>query len=141
VCCRSNSSELIPRQQPTIILLRRVNTADDTRFCLLSPFSGLAFFRSLLSALVSILISLHPNYLSSSFSSSSRWGRGFPHPSRPALGPTQSPIQWVPGVKRPGRGVDHPPSSSVEVKERVELYLYSPSGLSWPVLGRTLPLH
>jgi hypothetical protein len=25
------------------------------------------------------------------------------------------------------------PSSSAEVKERVELYLYSPSGLSWPV--------
>ena len=32
-----------------------------------------------------------------------------------------------PGVKRPGRGVDHPPPSSAEVKERVELYLYSPS--------------
>jgi hypothetical protein len=38
-----------------------------------------------------------------------------------------------PGVKRPGREVDHPPSSSAEVKERVELYLYSPSGPSWPV--------
>jgi hypothetical protein len=45
-----------------------------------------------------------------------------------------------PGVKRPGRGVDHPPPSSAEVKERVELYLYSPSGPSWPVLGWTLPL-
>jgi hypothetical protein len=31
------------------------------------------------------------------------------------------------------------PPSSGEVKERVELYLYSPSGPSWPVLGRTLP--
>jgi hypothetical protein len=41
------------------------------------------------------------------------------------------------GVKRPGRGVDHRPSSA-EVKERVQLYLYSPSGPSWPVLGRTL---
>jgi len=30
------------------------------------------------------------------------------------------------GVKRPGRGVDHPLPSSAEVKERVELYLYSP---------------
>jgi hypothetical protein len=39
-----------------------------------------------------------------------------------------------PGVKRPGNGVDHPPPSSAEVKERVELYLYSPSGSSWPVL-------
>jgi hypothetical protein len=45
-----------------------------------------------------------------------------------------------PGVKRPGRGVDHPPPSSARVKERVELYLYSPSGPSWPVLGRSLPL-
>jgi hypothetical protein len=38
-------------------------------------------------------------------------------------------------AKRPGRGVDHPPSSTAEVKERVELYLYSPSAPSWPVLG------
>ena len=27
------------------------------------------------------------------------------------------------GVKRPGRGVDHPPPSSADVKERVDLYL------------------
>jgi len=29
-----------------------------------------------------------------------------------------------PGVKRPGRCVNHPPPSSAEVKERVELYNY-----------------
>jgi len=27
------------------------------------------------------------------------------------------------GVKRPGRGVDHPPPSSAEVKERVDIHL------------------
>ena len=59
----------------------------------------------------------------------SRWERDFPHPSRPALGPIQPPIQWVSslfsGAKWPGGGVDHPPPSSAEVKQRVELYLYS----------------
>jgi hypothetical protein len=39
------------------------------------------------------------------------------------------------GVKRPGRGVDYPPQYSAEVKERVELYLYSLYELSWPFLG------
>ena len=43
-------------------------------------------------------------------------GRDFPHPSRPALGPTQPPVQWVfLGVKRSGRGADHPPHLSAEV--------------------------
>jgi hypothetical protein len=68
----------------------------------------------------------------------SRLGRDFPHPSRPVLGPNQLPIKWVPGLfsggKVAGRDVDHPFLSSAEVKERVELYMYSPSGPLWPVL-------
>jgi hypothetical protein len=43
-----------------------------------------------------------------------------------------------PGVKRPGRGVEHPPPSSSEIKERVQLYPYFPSGPSWQVIGWTL---
>ena len=42
----------------------------------------------------------------------------------------------LPGVKGPERGVDHPPPSSAEVKERVELYLYSLSVLSWQAIHR-----
>jgi hypothetical protein len=40
---------------------------------------------------------------------------------RPALGPTQPPVQWVPGVlspgvkARPGRDADHSPPSSAKV--------------------------
>ena len=48
---------------------------------------------------------------------------------------------WVtfPVVKRPGRGVDHPLPSSTEVQERVELYLYSPTGPSWSFIEWNLP--
>jgi len=56
-------------------------------------------------------------------------------------GPGAHPASYIkstgsfPVVNRPGRGLDHPPPSSADVKERVELYLYSPSGPSWPLLG------
>jgi len=41
--------------------------------------------------------------------------------SGPALGPTQHPIEWVPGalclgIKRPARETDHSPPPSAEVK-------------------------
>jgi hypothetical protein len=70
-----------------------------------------------------------------------RWGRDFP--DRP-WGPPSFLFNGrrvsAPAVKRPGRGVDHPPPSSAEVQERVELYLYYPSGSLGPVLGWTLSL-
>ena len=49
----------------------------------------------------------------------SRWERDFPHLSRPALRPTQPPVQWIPGLSRgkvlPGRDADPSPPSSAEV--------------------------
>jgi hypothetical protein len=66
-----------------------------------------------------------------------RYGRDFPHPSRPSLVPIQRPVEWLLGIKRPGRGVDHPPPSLAGVKNSVDLYLCSPLGPSYPVLGST----
>jgi hypothetical protein len=42
--------------------------------------------------------------------------RDFSITSTPSLGPTQPPIQGVPGVKQQGRKADHSPPSSAEVK-------------------------
>jgi hypothetical protein len=54
-----------------------------------------------------------------------------------ALGPTQPRIQWGPGdlsleIKRSGLEADHSPPSTAEVKERVQLYLHSPTTPSMP---------
>ena len=47
-----------------------------------------------------------------------------------------------PGVKRPGRGIDHPPAFSPEVNEKSSpIYISSPSGFSRSHLGWNLPLN
>jgi hypothetical protein len=52
-------------------------------------------------------------------------------------GPGADPASYTmgtgsfPGVKRPGRGVDHPPPSSAKVNVKVGLSFYTPSGPLW----------
>jgi hypothetical protein len=70
------------------------------------------------------------------FSAAVQTGHGA-HPASYTMG-TGS----FPGVMRPGRGVDHPPPSSAKVKERVQLYLYSPLGLRGMFYGELdMPTH
>ena len=84
-------------------------------------------------------VSIAPRYGLDGPGIKSRWGKDFPHPSRLALGSAQPPIQWVPGLspglKSPGHGFDHLPPPNAEVEGRVELYICSPSGPLWLVLG------
>jgi hypothetical protein len=62
--------------------------------------------------------------------------------AQPALGPTQRPIQWVPGAPssggevRPGRDADHSPSSSAEVKKERGYTSSHPKRLPWRILGK-----
>jgi hypothetical protein len=64
------------------------------------------------------------------------------HPDRPWGPPSllYSGYRVFPGGKAAESWLSPPTTSSAEVKERVELYLYFPSGPSWPVIGRTLSL-
>ena len=66
--------------------------------------------------------------MGASFSAPVQTGLGA-HPASCTMGTGSSTVP-----KRPGRGADHAPPYSAEVKERVELYFYSPSETSWRVL-------
>ena len=66
-------------------------------------------------------------------------------PSRPALGPTQPPVKWVPGLYRgkvrPGRASDHSPPSSAAVMEQNSYTSTHPLGYTGPVTGSLYLLH
>ena len=73
----------------------------------------------------------------------SRWRTRFSAPVQ--TGPGAYPascttgFETFPGVKRQGRGVDQPPHLEARLKKEYS-YTSTPSGPSWPVLGRILPL-
>jgi hypothetical protein len=74
----------------------------------------------------------------------SRWGRNFSAPvhSRPGGPPSllYNGYRVFTGVKAAGAWCWPSTPSNAQVKERVQLYLYSSSGPSWLVLGWSLPL-
>jgi hypothetical protein len=69
----------------------------------------------------------------------SRWEARFSAPVQTGPGPRTASYTMgsgsFPGVKRPWRDADHLPPYSAEVKERIQLYLNSISGPSWPDIG------
>jgi len=71
----------------------------------------------------------------------SQWGEGAKLSATVQCDPAAHPASYTmgtashPGLKWPGCGVNHPSPYSTKVKERVELYLYSPSVSSWQVRG------
>jgi len=75
-------------------------------------------------------VGISPRYGLDSPGLESRWGARFSasvqsgpgaHPAYYTMG-----IGSFPGVNRTERGLDNPHPSSAEVKERVEIYIYSP---------------
>jgi hypothetical protein len=101
-------------------IIRKAAYSKHLEFCLFSPWGYAAFFTVRLATGYGLIGVPFPVGVSFLLSAS----------SRPVLGPTQSPIQWVlcalsPGVKGPGREADNSSPTSIDVKD-TWIYISTP---------------
>jgi hypothetical protein len=109
--------------------------------CVLLKHNVTSYIPDFLVLLSGSSVSLATRYGLEGSGIESRWGRDFPHLPDRASSPHSllcNGCRVFPGGKAAGAWLWPLTPSSDEVKERVELYLYSPSGPSWVVLGGTL---
>ena len=83
-------------------------------------------------------VSIATHYRLSGLRIGSWWGVTLPTSIQngPGAHPTSYKIgtRSFPWVMRPGSGVNHPSPCSTDVKETVELYVYSPSVPTWHII-------
>jgi len=112
------------------VIWRHYITNDSDQIAPCSPFTPLFWVMSEVRSRDS-LVGIATRYGLDGPGIESRWGARFSKPVQTGCGAHPAPYTMgtgsFPGVRRPVRCVDHPPPSSAEVKERVELYLCSPS--------------
>jgi len=96
--CMKGSAERLPFPSSIsgLILIARYSQGN-TSYCHNRPSTNILFINAIRRG-PGISVGIATHYGLNGPGIESRWRRDFTHPSRPALRPTQPPIQWVPGL-------------------------------------------